>query len=121
MRTTSAAMSGVVVGQPGVPRLRTVVRLGDEFAIPAQDRVGCHDGGDRREVTTAENVTLHGEAASLIVGQAQSPRTVHGAEDTVLLEQVFNDRLLMAVDPASEQQKAKRERARRPVHRRELA
>ena len=84
----------------GAPRLRTVVLLGDESPIPAQDRVGCHDAGDGREVTTAEDVAFHGEAAPLIVGQAQSSRTVHRAKDTVLLEQVLNHCLLMAIDPA---------------------
>ena len=55
---------------------------------------------DRREVTTAEDVAFHGETAPLIVGQAQSPRTIRRAKDTVLLEQVLNDCLLMAIDPA---------------------
>ena len=75
--------------------LRTVVLLGDESPVPSQDRVGCHDAGDGREVTTAEGVAFHSEAAPQIVGQAQSPRTVHRAKDTVLLEQVLNDCLLM--------------------------
>src|SRR5262245_36734017 len=53
-------------------RLRTVVVLGDECAVPPQDRVGCHDAGHAREVTTAEDAAFHGEPASLVVGQAQS-------------------------------------------------
>ena len=103
-------MSGLVVGRPGPPRFRTVVLLGDELPVPPQDRVGCHDAGDGREVTTAEDVTFHGETASLVVGQAQSSGTVHCAEDSVLLEQVVNDRLLVSIDPAGEHQEEEGER-----------
>src|SRR5262249_5546490 len=73
----------------------------------------CCDG---REVTTAEEVAFDGETASLIVGQAQSPRTVRRAENAVLLEQVVDDRLLVSIYPAGEQQEAEGERALQPVH-----
>ena len=62
--------------------------------VPPQDGVGCHDAGDGREVTPAEDVAFHGETASLVVAQAQLSGTVHCAEDPILLEQVVNDRLL---------------------------
>ena len=84
-----------------------VVLVGNEPPVPPQDRVGCHDAGDGREVTTAENVTFHGETASLVVGQARPSGTVHGAEDSVLLEQVVNDRLLVSIDPAGEPRRKK--------------
>jgi len=61
-------------------------------------------------VTTAEDVAFYGEAASMVGGQAHSPRSVHRAEDTVLLEQVRNDGLLMAIGPAREQQEKEGER-----------
>jgi hypothetical protein len=98
------------------PHLRTVVLLGDQCPVPPQDRVGRHDAGDGCKMTTAEDAAVHGETTSLVVGQAQSPRPVHRAENAVLLEQVLNDRLLMAIDPAGEQQEAEGERARRRVH-----
>jgi len=50
-----------------------------------------------------EDVAFHRETASLVVGEAQSPGTVHGAEDAILLDQVVNDRLLVSIDPAGEQ------------------
>jgi hypothetical protein len=84
------------------PPLRTVVLPGDESAVPPQDGVGRHDAGDGREVTTAEDLAFHGEPASLVVSQAQSSGTVHRTEDSVLLEQVVNDRLLVSIDPAGE-------------------
>ena len=109
-------MSGLVRRATGAPRLRTVVFLGDESPVPTQDGVGCHDAGDGREAATAEDLAFHGETASLVVGEAQSSGTVHRAEDTVLLEQVVNDRLLVSIDPAGEQQEEEGERGRQRVH-----
>jgi len=116
MRTTIAAMSGLVVGRPGRRLFEPSYFLADESPVPPQDRVGCHDGGDGREVAAAEDMAFHGETASLVVGQPQSLRTVHRAEDPVLLEQVLNDGLLMTIDPAREQQEEEGERARQQVH-----
>ena len=109
-------MSGLVVGRPGRRVFEPSYFCGDESPVPTQDGVRCHDAGDSREVTTAEDVAFHGETASLVVGQAQSSRTVHRAEDTVLLEQVVNDRLLVSIDPAREQQEEEGERGRQRVH-----
>lgn len=45
-----------------------------------------------------------------------SSGTVHCAEDSVLLEQVVNNRLLVSIDPAGEHQEEEGERARQRVH-----
>jgi hypothetical protein len=52
----------------------------------------------------------------LVVGEAKPSGTVRCAEDTVLLEQVINDRLLVPVDPAGEERKEEGERRRQWVH-----
>ena len=65
---------------------------------------------------SAEAAAFHGETASLVVGQAQSSGTVHHAEDAVLFEQVVNDRLLVSIDPAREQQEEEGERGRQRAH-----
>ena len=67
---------------------------------------------DVREAASAENVAFHGQAAALVVGEAQPSGSVRGAEDPVLLEQVVDDRLLLPVDPARDQQEQEGERAR---------
>jgi hypothetical protein len=95
-------MSGLVSGD-GASRLRAVVLLGDEPPIPT-DGVGCDDSGDVREAAPVEDLAFHGQAAPLVVGEAKPSRTVRCAEETVLLEQVANDRLLVPVDPAGEEQ-----------------
>jgi hypothetical protein len=97
-------------------RPRTVVLLRDESSVPTQNSVRRHDARDRREVPTAEHVASHGETAPLAVSQAQSSGTVHRAEDAVLLEQVVNDRLLVSIDPAGEQQEDQGERGRQRIH-----
>jgi hypothetical protein len=71
---------------------------------------------DCRELTTAQDLAFHGETASLVVSEAQSSRTVHRPEDSIFLEQVVNDRLLVSIDPAREQQQEQGERGRHRGH-----
>src|SRR4030095_4455486 len=49
--------------------------------------------------------------------EAQPVRSVRRAENPVLLEQVVNDRLLLPINPAREQQEQKGEWRRQRVHR----
>src|SRR6202049_3787799 len=65
----------------GAARLRAVVLLGDEFPIPTEDGVRGHDSSDVREAAPAEDLALHGQAAPLVVREAQPSGTVRGAED----------------------------------------
>jgi hypothetical protein len=93
-----------------------VVFLGDEPPVPTQDRVGCHDPGHSRQAASAEKDAFHGQAAALVVGEAQPSGSVRGAQDPVLLEEVVDDRLLLPVHPARDQQEQEGERARPRVH-----
>jgi hypothetical protein len=107
-------MSGWVVGRPGrrlfepsyflATSLRYHRRMVSGVTMPAT------------AATTTEDLAFHGEPASLVVSQAQSSGTVHHAEDAVLFEQVLNDRLLMSIDPAREQQEEEGKRGRQLVH-----
>ena len=90
----------MVLGRPGRRFCRAVVLLGDQPAVPAQDRIGCHDAGDVGEAPSAEGLAFHGQTASLIVGEANPLGTVRRTEDPVLLAQVLNDGLLLSIDPA---------------------
>ena len=109
-------MSGLVHGRPGRRWFEPSYFCGDELPVPPQDGVGCHDAGDVREAAPAEDLAFHGEAASLVVGETQPSGSVRRAEDPVLLEQVVNDRLLLPIDPAGDQQEQEREWARQRVH-----
>ena len=48
----------------GASRVGTVIFLGDEPPVPAQDRVGCHDAGHVRQAASAENHAFYGQAAA---------------------------------------------------------
>jgi hypothetical protein len=109
-------MSSLVVGRPGrrvcelsyfaATSLRYQRRIVSGVTMPAT-------AARRRRPRTWP---VHGETASLVVGQAQSSGTVHHAEDAVLFEQVVNDRLLMSIDPAREQREEEGKRGRQLVH-----
>jgi hypothetical protein len=62
-----------------------------------------------------EHLSLHSEAAPLVVGEPEPAATALRAEDAVLLEQVVDDRLLLAVDPAREQEEEESERSTAPA------
>jgi hypothetical protein len=44
------------------------------------------------------DVAFHGQAASRVVGEVQSSGSLRRPKDSVLLEQIINDRLLLSVD-----------------------
>ena len=66
--------------------------------------------------TTAQHLAFHGETPSLVVSEAQSSRAAHRPEDSIFLEQIVNDRLLVSIDPAREQQQEEGERGRHRGH-----
>src|SRR5262245_9842964 len=98
MRTTSAAMSGFVVGRPGrrvfapsycwATSFRYQRRIVSGVTMPAT-------AARRRRPRTWPFTARRRRWSSV-----QSPRAVHRAEDTVLLDQVLNHFLLVATDPA---------------------
>jgi hypothetical protein len=117
MRTTSAAMSGLVLGRLGRRVFEPSYFLATSFRYHRRMVSGVTMPGDGREAPTAEDVAFHGQTASVVVGQLQSSTTVYRAEDAVLLEQVVNDGLLVSIEAAGEQQEEEGERARQRVHR----
>ena len=70
--------------------------------MPPQDRVGCHDGRHLPEEPATELLALGREAPALIVRQPEAPSLQLLPENMVLLDQVLDDLLLVAVDPSSE-------------------
>jgi hypothetical protein len=61
-------------------------------------------------------LAFHCQAASLVVGEVQSSRSLRRAKDPVLLEQVVNHHLLLSIDPTGEQQEEESERRRQRGH-----
>jgi hypothetical protein len=80
---------------------RAAVLLGDEIAVPAQDRVGSPS---RRAVPTCvgRRRGRSRRALALGVGEAQAPTAEMLTQDAVLLLEVRDDPGLVAVHPARE-------------------
>ena len=70
----------------------------------SEDSIGCHDTGDVGETPPAEGLPFHREPPTLIVREADAFGTVCRARDSVLLEQVLNNVLLLSIAPTGEEQ-----------------
>ncbi len=82
---------------------RTVVPLPrNEPPVPSQQGFRCDDTGDFCQEFPAERLTLYRETTSLVVREAKLPPAKPSFEDSVLLEQVDDSGLLLALDPTSD-------------------
>jgi hypothetical protein len=89
---------------PRTTRRTTLVGplLGNQLPVPAKDCVGCNDAGDLAEDPSAELLPLRREPPSLVVGEPEPLSAELLFEDPVLFAQIIDRRLLVFVDPASE-------------------
>ena len=89
---------------PGRPRPLPLERPlpGDQPPVPPQDRVGRHDGRHLPQDPATEALALRREPSALVVGQPNAPPRQLLLENAVLLHQILDDLLLVAVDPSSE-------------------
>ena len=70
--------------------------------MPAEDRVGGHEGRDLAQEPSAESAAFGGKAAALVIGQPEAAARQLPLEDSVLRHEVLNDVLLVAIDPSGE-------------------
>ena len=74
--------------------------LGHELSMPAQDRIGCDDGGQFHQGFSAQCLGFDGQESALIVGQ-QKPLLPLCFQQSFNLQLVeLDDLLLLALDPA---------------------
>src|SRR5262245_47810172 len=71
-------------GATGDSLRRPGVFLGDEPAVPPEDRVRGDDARDVPEVTPTERLSLHSQAAPLVVSEPEPAGTALRAQDGVL-------------------------------------
>ena len=83
------------------PVLAAIVLSCDEVAVPAQKRSGCGNGRNLGQRLVAQSLGLDGEPAPVVVREPETLAPKPGSEHTVLLLQVVDHILLLAVDPAS--------------------
>ena len=76
--------------------------LRHELTMPAENRVGSHNGGQLQQCLPAEGMAFHCQNATLIIAQQQSllPEFFQQRFDLVVLE--LDDLLLAFIGPANE-------------------
>ena len=80
------------------------VCLGNQPPVPAENRVRRDDAGDLHQDSPAEFLASHRESTALGVGQTKRPRTQLLSQDPILLPEILDQILLVAVHPASERE-----------------
>ena len=90
----------------------SVVLLGDELPVPAEQSVRGDDRRDLAEASPSEWLRLSREAAALRIREAESPSSQLLMEGSILGFQMLDDVLLLAADPSdqNEQEELNRER-----------
>ena len=81
-----------------------VVCLGDQSPVPAENRVRRDDAGDLHQDAPSEFLAANGESTALGIGQAKRPRAQVLPEDPILLPEIRDQIVLVAVHPASERE-----------------
>ena len=82
--------------------LNGVVHQGKQSPVPAENRVRRDDAGDLHPDAPSELLAAHGESTALGIGQAKRPRAQVLPEDPILLPEIRDQIVLVAVHPASE-------------------
>ena len=72
--------------------------------VPAENRVRRDDAGDLHHDAPSELLAAHGESTALGIGQAKRPRAQVLPEDPILLPEIRDQIVLVAVHPASERE-----------------
>ena len=73
---------------------------GNQPAVPTHDRVGRHDAGNPVQEASSELLALRREAYALVIVEAQPAALELLLQDAVLLDEVLDRSLLLAVHPA---------------------
>ncbi len=76
--------------------------LGDQLSVPTKDGVGSDERSDFGEGAAADGFAADSKTATLIVGQAESLAAELLLEDSILLTEIFDDRILLPGDPAGQ-------------------
>ena len=99
----------------GLSALAPVVLSCDQLPVPSEQGVWCHQGLDLGEPFSADLLGLRGETSALLVGESQSFSAQLLPQGSVFLLEILGHVLLVATDPACEDQH--QELQRQSVHR----
>ena len=84
--------------------------------MPAEDGIRSDDGGKLVEQLAAEDLAFDGEPTALAIVEESSFLSERLPEYVILSEEVLDDALLPAIDPASEDQEQQLPRLKLRFH-----
>ena len=87
--------------RPRCPLLR------DQFAMPAKERVWCHKRRDVAKGSSADLVSQHSQAPTLIVGQLNAAAAQLRLQGPILFAEEVNDSTLLSLEPTHEHHEQK--------------
>jgi hypothetical protein len=70
--------------------------------MPAEDRIGRNNGGNLQQYFAAQDFAFDGQATTLVIAEKNSLPAQLLFEDLILGDQVFDDLLLLPVEPAGQ-------------------
>ena len=68
--------------------------------MPTKDGVGRDERCDIGEGASSDSLAPHGKSSALSIGQSEFSATELLLENSVLLSEIIDDRILLAADPA---------------------
>ena len=89
--------------------------LRDALTMPGKQRIRCHQRFDFSECLSAKIFSFHGQPDSLFIGEPKTPSIKLIFEHAVFFDQVVDDSLLVAVEPAGQRDDQKLEGVYNPM------
>ena len=77
----------------------------DKSSVPGQNRIGRDDASNRSQHLPAERLSFDCQSAPLVIGKLQLPSPYLPFQNFIFRSEVLNNRLLLPVEPASENYK----------------
>jgi hypothetical protein len=104
----------------GFPFMCVIKLLGDQQAMPTQDRVGCEQSSDFFEQLATQHFATDRQPAPLIVVEQNSLLAKLLFEDLIFNSQVVDHVLLLAIDPAGKKNEHQMPRLENECHQRAI-
>ena len=70
--------------------------------MPGEQRIGCHQRLEFIKCPATQHFGLHGQAYPLFIGESKPLPFQLRFENTVLLDKIVDDRLLVPTEPAGQ-------------------
>ena len=100
----------------GFPAIAVVPVPGNEFAMPAENRIRSHDGGQLLKHLPPEDLAFDGQPPPLVVVEQDSVLPELLSENPILRQEVLDGVLLSAIDPAGQDQEQQLPRLKQCLH-----